>query len=617
MKIKKILAVVLSVVVLFSVLPFTTFTASAATSGNFIYTVLNEQTKIIDVLSSISGDVVIPSELGGYPVTSIGEEAFLNSKKITSVIMPDSIVNIEDFAFSNCTSLINVVLSKNTKNLGHSAFANTAISNIDIPDSVTIIEDYAFEGCSKLKSITFGEGVTSVGWHAFGYCYNLESVKITDISSWCNITFDGTESSNPLYYAKRMYLNNELLENLIIPSDVSCIKDRVFAYCTSLVNISIPSSVTSIGDYTFAYCTSLSSINIPDSVTNIGKYALYDTFYYNNTANWENNVLYINNHLINYDSFARNTATCNIKDGIKTIASNAFYYCDSLENIIIPNSVENIGQYAFHCCRGLTNIDIPYSITNIDVGTFSNCSALVNISIPNSVTAIGDKAFEYCTSLTNITLPNSVTKIEYAFSGCSKLKSVFYRGNKEEKDAISINDDNNYLSNATWYYNSCVFTTEHSYDNDYDSICNTCNYIRTVDKPISFISIAKFPNKREYILSENLDLTGGIISVNYPEGNYETFDLTQDMISGYDMNQSGYQILTVTYKGYSTEFAIRIFKSGDINGDDNVNATDITLLRILLFSNYENTTRYDINQDGKVNIIDLVRLKKKLVGIIA
>ena len=109
-----------------------------------------------------------------------------------------------------------------------------------------------------------------------------------------------------------------------------------------------------------------------------------------------------------------------IRKGVKVIGNNAFWWCDSLTNINIPNSVTYIGYNAFSDCRSLTNINIPNSVTNIGNGAFSKCELLTNINIPNSVTNIGDSAFEGCHSLTSINIPNGVKNIRNGtFGGCS------------------------------------------------------------------------------------------------------------------------------------------------------------------------------------------------------
>ena len=110
---------------------------------------------------------------------------------------------------------------------------------------------------------------------------------------------------------------------------------------------------------------------------------------------------------------------------VTSIGDMAFYYCQGLRSIEIPNSVTSIGGYAFYYCSGLTSIDIPNSVTSIGEHAFCNCYRLTNVVIPNSVTTIGEYAFQSCYGLTSIVIPNSVTSIgSYAFSYCSGLTSI-------------------------------------------------------------------------------------------------------------------------------------------------------------------------------------------------
>lgn len=209
----------------------------------------------------------------------------------------------------------------------------------------------------------------------------------------------------------------------IIKNGVVNIGSYAFRNRRELASITIPDSVTSIGWQAFSGCMQLTNITIPDSVTRIEEDAFYDTAYDNDNANWENDVLYISNHLIKAKDTINGVYV--IKDGTKCIANYAFTRCTGLTSITIPDSVTSIGGYAFSHCTSLTSITIPDSVTSIDHDAFSGCTGLTNVTIGNSVTRIGYSAFYGCTSLTNITIPDSVTSIgNSAFYGCTGLKEV-------------------------------------------------------------------------------------------------------------------------------------------------------------------------------------------------
>ena len=215
-------------------------------------------------------------------VTSVGSYAFYDCEKLTSVTIPDSVTNIGNNAFEYCTELTSVTIPDSVTSIEYQAFSVcTGLNSVTIPDGVTSIGEGAFSGCSELTSVTIPESVTSIGYEAFTGCWELTGVYIRDLAAWCSISF-GDSSANPLYNANKLYLNNELVTDLVIPDSVTSIGDYTFPGYTGLTSVTIPDSVTSIGNNAFNDCTELTSVTIPDSVTNIGERAFGYYFDYDN-----------------------------------------------------------------------------------------------------------------------------------------------------------------------------------------------------------------------------------------------------------------------------------------------------------------------------------------------
>jgi hypothetical protein len=197
---------------------------------------------------SYSGAVTIPQVVTydgkEYAVTSIGEEAFLENRGLTSVSIPNSVKSIGDKAFYGCS----------------------ALTSVTIPNSVTTIGEGAFSGCDALTAINIPGSVESIGMGAFSSCNALASI-IVDKD---NTVYDSRGGCNAIV----MIANNMLIagcKGTIIPNTVSGIGACAFYGCQSLTNITIPNSVRTIGGNAFALCYGLSSINIPESVISIGR----------------------------------------------------------------------------------------------------------------------------------------------------------------------------------------------------------------------------------------------------------------------------------------------------------------------------------------------------------
>ena len=446
---KKALSVSLSAAMIYSTAAFAeavgfvgenigSITASAATetpASSFRYEANSDGGIIITKFTGSETEVVIPSQIGGKPVTSIGYEAFCDCTGLTSVIIPDNVTSLGWLAFRGCTGLTSVTIPDSVTYIGTTAFYScTGLTNITIPDSVTSIGERAFEDTEWYNSQPYG--LVYAGKVA--YKYKGDMPRNTSIT-----LADGTKG-----IASEAFEDCTGLVSITIPNSVTNIGDDAFSSCTSLISITIPDSVTSIGDYAFSNCEGLTSITIPDSVTSIGIGALNNTEWYNlqpdglvyagkvaykYKGEWINNMDgYVDGY--GYVDMPENTSIV-LAEGTKGIAGDAFYYCTRLTSITIPDSVTSIDYYAFYGCTGLTNVTIPDSVTSIGDRAFSGCTGLTSITIPDSVTSIGYGAFSGCTGLTAINIGEgntSYSSVDGVFFNKDKTSLICYPSGKAD-----------------------------------------------------------------------------------------------------------------------------------------------------------------------------------------
>lgn len=420
--------------------------------------------------------------------TSIGWAAFRDFVNLKSISIPASVLDIKEAAFVRCTSLeeLNILDGENSLRLSYGdweaewgLFYQSPLKTVYIGRSLSISNDYE-SLCpfydKSLQSLTIGKGVTYLDQGTFYLC-SVKNLYIRDLTAWCKIDFRGNDL---MRRAEKVYINNRVVSTLYIPADMTVITNNAIhgakfssitvdsnnpVYdsregCNAIIeketstlivacnNSTIPNGVTSIGDYAFFGCNGLTGIEVPNSVTKIGYAAFYGCTQlasislpdnvtciggsaFNGTAWYENQpegLVYIGKYLCGYKStygYMPDDTRIVINEGTKCIADYAFYECEGLVSVIMPNSVTNIGDYAFAYCYYLNNAVIGNSVTSIGDYAFIDCNDLTSITIPNSVTSIGKYAFAWCDALTSI---KSYIPAEKLFTPESDaFNSLYYR----------------------------------------------------------------------------------------------------------------------------------------------------------------------------------------------
>ena len=339
--------------------------------GDFIFS-RNEGVNTLLYYLGNATDLTLPLGYYDYPYV-IGADVFKNNTTLTRVVISRSVVGFEELAFSGCTNLKTIVnfseltLTAGSEDNGCVAlyadkvvnapggyFVNgdyvfTIVDDVDIlvgyigdetelPLPRTARFDYtigaaAFAGDTNITSLKIPSTVTAVQADAFLGCTSLNAVYIDDLAAWCNIDFQDVGNSNPLNNAHNLYVNGELLTELVIPDGITEIKDATFRGCNKITSLTIPEGVTSIGRYAFNTCTALTEVTFPESLT--------------------------------------------------TLHRGAFSGCIALEVVVLPAAVTELEYSVFMACSSLADITslatTPPAIVN---GSFTNIAENATLYVP-------------------------------------------------------------------------------------------------------------------------------------------------------------------------------------------------------------------------------------------
>ncbi len=307
--------------------------------------------------------------------------SFYGCENLSGILLPDSLLRIQDKAFYGCKELVIVTMPFEVNYIGEGAFCDCSeLTEITMPFSLSSLKNDTFRNCKKLTSITLPSDLSSIG-QAFYGCSGLKEITIPSSVVFLDGSFSGCSS----------------LESITLPPNISHIGNYTFTSCKGLTEITIPSKVIWIGNSAFAGCTGLTEITLPSSVTTIREWAF---------------------------SGCTGLTSITIPSSVTTIGDCAFSGCTRLTSITIPSGVTTIEEYTFQDCAGLTEITIPSNITTIGVYAFMNCTELTSITIQSNSIHISPKFLSHCKKLTHISL---------------SYPSGWYYKTKSNEEAVQIN----------------------------------------------------------------------------------------------------------------------------------------------------------------------------------
>lgn len=414
-----------------------------------------------------AGDLVIPTTVNGFKVTSILPHAFDRADEdLTSVSIPNTVKFIGEYAFQSCKfesltipasidSLANyslwlikvkkltfedsddeifvgksqvnmfgsseeveeLYLGRNVRSLG-GLFQNNAVKRVTIGNKVTRVSNNCFNNCTSLQTLTLGNSITTIEENAFRNCSALKNIPLPQ-----SLTYIG----------KNAFHGCTALTSIKFPSNLKTIDEWAFN-TTSLEEITIPPSVETIGVYAFSLKT-LKKVTLQDGprVLTVGRNDSWGSIF---SGSIQSIVEAYIGRKLEPDAnssdgfFANNPTLKRVTFGpyLNEVSDKYFSNCRSLVSVNLHANISRIGQEAFYGCTALQSISFPASLTKIDNSAFYGCSALESLNFNMSLKEIGDYAFYSCGGLRTMSLQPYLTNIgENAFYGDSKLEAIYCR----------------------------------------------------------------------------------------------------------------------------------------------------------------------------------------------
>lgn len=413
------------------------------TGGDYQYTLKNGEATIVRCTAFDAEEIVVPSVIGGYPVTEIGDFAFSAFLKVwedwndlefeydymcRKVTIPEGVRKIGRYAFAECYNLVEVILPESLESFGYCAFMKCRkLEKINIPEGIEILPDRLFYGSYKVKT-TLPDSLRVICDYAF-YFTGIE--KWTNEPTVCNAYLPDTVE----YLGAQLFARAAFIDELTLPKNLKQVHGT-FEGMLDLKRINFNDSLEVIGKDSFRECFNLEEAIIPDSVNVIGSTA------FNQCEGLRKVYIPSNVTQIRYRTFynciSLDFLEWNPKE--KRIEQDAFYGCP-LRGFDFTNTY-GIADGAFYG----SNIEVakigkgdyePEEKQSIGTQSFMRCNELETVSLGGNVNEIGTQAFAECENLETVVIADSVERIaDNAFEGSEKVTIYCFADSYAETFAI-------------------------------------------------------------------------------------------------------------------------------------------------------------------------------------
>ena len=432
-----------------------------------------------------------------YP-HAYGYSAFYDQPKLAKITISPSVTDIPSYLFKDCKNLVTLTINGSLVKIPEHAFDGCNISSLILPNSVETISDYAFTNNVGMKSANIGTAVKIIGNNAFSGCTVLADITLgTSLqsigneafmsvgslaTSWNSLIFPESLTSIGIkaFYGSGLtditipnkvstlgescFAENKNLQTVFVGSGCQILPKNIFSGCSSLKQVHLSAGLLTIDDAVFANCTAMESISIPGTVAQVGnlQWWKYKTDcselpFYNCTSlkrvRFEDGVqpIVLGSHNYGGNSTSQNYlaynkglfSSCPLEEVyvgrnityLKNVdysfesyphayGYSAFYDQPKLAKITISPSVTKIAPYLFYKNAAITMTELP-KVKEIGRSAFEECSKLTTLNLGQALETVGDCAFQNCTNVTKLTFPDATTAIgSSAFARCSSVTEI-------------------------------------------------------------------------------------------------------------------------------------------------------------------------------------------------